>query len=392
MTTIRRARILGAVGACAILIAGTPVAGAHHSYDHDSIDVIATGLNAPRGLDFGPGGVLFVAEAGAGGDGPCFAGPEGDEVCFGLTGAITAIRGDEQWQAVTGLPSLADEDHFGVTGPHDVAWSAFGVVATVGLGADPADRDPVGAEGAALGTVVRADHRGAWKVGTTAGWESIADLAAFEAAEFPQQGSPTVEHPDSNPFGLAVHGGEVVVADAGGNTVVRFDQHPPNSGAVSLVTLLPFGSAEAPPFLGLPPGAQLDMQPVPTGIVRHGGSYYVGQLTGFPFPVGGASVYRVAKGQDPVEVAGGFTNIIDIAFDKKGRLLVLEMFTNGLLSGDLNGALWRVERDGSKTVVADGSDGLLAPAGVTVGTDGAYYVSNKGVGHPGAGEVLRIQP
>lgn len=70
----------------------------------------------------------------------------------------------------------------------------------------------------------------------------------------------------------------------------------------------------------------------------------------------------------------------------------IDVIATGLLSGDLSGAVWRVESDGSKTVVADGTDGLLAPAGVAVGTDGAYYVTNEGVGHPGAGEVLRIQP
>jgi hypothetical protein len=49
-------------------------------------------------------------------------------------------------------------------------------------------------------------------------------------------------------------------------------------------------------------------------------TYYVGQLTGFPFPPGGANVWRVKPGHDPQVFKGGFTNIIDIAFDKRGRL------------------------------------------------------------------------
>ena len=34
--------------------------------------VVMTGLDNPRDLAFGPEGALYVAEAGRGGDGPCF--------------------------------------------------------------------------------------------------------------------------------------------------------------------------------------------------------------------------------------------------------------------------------------------------------------------------------
>lgn len=104
-----------------------------------------------------------------------------------------------------------------------------------------------------------------------------------------------------------------------------------------------------------------------------------------------ATALRCAQ---PEMVAGGFTNIIDVAVDKRGRLLVLEMFTNGMLTAeqDPSGALWRVDRDGEKTLIADGDDGLLAPAGIAVGRDGSYYVSNQAVLGAGQGQVLRIRP
>ena len=73
--------------------------------------------------------------------------------------------------------------------------------------------------------------------------------------------------------------------------------------------------------------------------------------------------------------ATGFTNIIDIAFDKRGRLHVLEIFKNGLLSGDPTGALIRVNDDGSQTEVM--SDGLITPGGLTIRGHSAY-VSNCG--------------
>ena len=84
----------------------------------------------------------------------------------------------------------------------------------------------------------------------------------------------------------------------------------------------------------------------------------------------------------------GFTNIIDIAFDRRGRLVVLEIFHNGLLSGDPTGALIRVERNGTHTEIA--SAGLVTPTSVAVGADGSFYVSNRGT-FVGTGEVLRIR-
>jgi hypothetical protein len=59
-------------------------------------------------------------------------------------------------------------------------------------------------------------------------------------------------------------------------------------------------------------------------------------------------VFRVVPGHAPRVFARGFTNIIDIAFDKRGRLYVLEIATNGLLNTPANelpvGRLVRVNK------------------------------------------------
>src|SRR6185503_6883251 len=47
-------------------------------------------------------------EAGAGGAGPCFAGPEGP-ACFGHSGSVTRIDGSGQRRVLTGLPSYGEE-------------------------------------------------------------------------------------------------------------------------------------------------------------------------------------------------------------------------------------------------------------------------------------------
>ena len=88
-----------------------------------------------------------------------------------------------------------------------------------------------------------------------------------------------------------------------------------------------------------------------------GGDLYVGQLTGAPFPVGAANVYRVpANGGTPAVVATGFTNIIDIAFDRAtGVGYVLEHDADGIippLGPGVAGRLIRLNANGTQTVIS----------------------------------------
>jgi glucose/arabinose dehydrogenase len=122
------------------------------------------------------------------------------------------------------------------------------------------------------------------------------------------------------------------------------------------------------------------------------GDLYVGQLTGFPFVQGLASVYRVSPGQDPVVHCTGFKAIMDLAFGPDGSLYVVENATGGFPPpppfAPNSGQLSRVAPDCSRTALLVG---LNRPTAVAVGADGAVYVTNNGV-TPGAGEVLMIEP
>lgn len=365
-TTLRRRRTALALCSAALTVALVPGI----AYAQASVDTVATGLDNPRGLAFAPNGALYVAEAGRGGEGPCFGGPEGGEVCFGTSGAVTRIWHGEQERVLSGLPSIAARDGSAAIGPSDVSFQGAGnMYVTIGLGADPATRrdlPPAGQD--ASGWLLRGRQ-------AQGDWRQIADVAGYEARVNPDGGLE-----DSNPNSVAALPGGRAVADAGGNSLLWVAAN----GDISTLAVFPVRMVDHP-FI---PGTQLiPMQAVPTSVVQGpDGAFYVGQLTGFPFPKGGAKVFRVVPGEEPEVFAEGFTNIMDIGFADDGTLYVLEHAHNGLLSGDPTGALIRVDPDGSHEIVM--SEGLVLPGGLAL-HDGAAYISNHGQS-AGEGTVLRI--
>jgi len=399
----RRARRFAIAGVVALAMAVAPSAQAAAQ---PSFTVIANGLDNPRGLAFGPDGALYVAEAGRGGSGPCTPGPEGDEVCFGLTGAVTRIKGSQQSRSVTGLPSLAARDGSAASGPSDVSFLGLGFV-TIGLGADPATRTQLPPSARTLGHLMTFAPGAPPAVppAAAAGFEasanlaqllplarpldllrafapgvpravSLADVAGYEASANPDGGAI-----DSNPQAVQVGLRGAAVADAGGNSLVRvgFDRR--------FETLAAFDSrmVDAPPFLGQPPGTQIPMQSVPTGVVSRGGAYFVSELTGFPFQVGAARVHRVVPGQPPQVYATGLTNAIDLDFGPDGTLYVLEIAHNSLLADPPVGALVKIRPGQAPEMVLDG---LNFPTGLTI-QGGNAYLTDCGL-CAGGGRVLRV--
>jgi hypothetical protein len=213
----------------------------------------------------------------------------------------------------------------------------------------------------------------------------VADLGAFEARRNPDAGQPSATV-DSNPFSVdASRPRRILVTDAGGNTLLRVGPR----GGIRRLAVFPFGTALAPPFLGLPPGTEIPYQPVPTGVVRGpGGAAYVGQLTGFPFPAGEANVYRVGGRGTPQVESDGYTNIVDLAAGPRDSLYVLQIVSNGLTAEDPGpGKLIHLMANGSKHELAAGQ--LTQPTGVAVGPDGDVYVADRG-GSPTDGRIVRV--
>jgi sugar lactone lactonase YvrE len=385
LRSVRRVGVFAALLALAAATAlsgvatanSTSTSGARHA--GGTLRVVATGLDNPRGIAFGPDGALYVAESGSGGSGTCLPGPEG-EACFGSSGAVTRITRHSQRRVLTGLPSAAAKDGSAASGPVDLGFSGHTGYLLIGNpGGGTGTREAFGPAARRFGKLLKVSFHGI---------KAVADFPRFEEGNDPDDGGGAQpgQEIDSNPNGLLVRHHSQLVTDAGGNDLLKVD----HKGRISVVAVFPPRLVTPPPQ---PPGlpSPFPMQAVPTTVVKGpDGAYYVGQLTGFPFPKGGAKVFRVKPGHRPKVFAGGFTNIIDIAFDKRGRLYVLEIATDGLLAAGENelpvGRLVRVNKDGSRTTLA--KDGLLAPGGFVLG-HGAAFITNKSI-LSGAGEVVKV--
>lgn len=325
--------------------------------------VLASGLYSPRGLDVVAGHSFLVAEAGKGGTGPCAPGPLG-RMCVGRTGHLTWIAHGTRDRLVR-LSSIALKDGSFAFGPHDVARAGNGdVYATIGLAGNKPIRKAFGSEGAQLGTLVRLNAGG--------GLDVVADLLAFEA-----DNDPNHDGVESDPYGLLRLKGRTIVTDAAGNDLLRVA----DDGHVS--TLATFHDRTVATGNG-----KVSMDAVPTSVVRGpDGAFYVGQLTGFPFPLHGARVYRVEQGQKPEVYARGFTNIIDIAFDRAGNLYVMEIAHNSLATPNTpKGALIKVKPNGRRTILLRG---LSFPTSVAVAGHRELLITTCGI-CPGGGEVSRF--
>lgn len=405
----RQVAVLGVVATCGAIAVSLCVAGTASAsrlrHVTPAVRVVATGLNSPKHLTFGPGG-LYIAESGTGGPvgSNCVAGVgvtgAMTTICEGPTGSVAVLTRVGVRTVLSGLPSVTEEDNQETLGPADVTFARGGRFGRPALAvlfqdllvkADGTSGTPPPASTTFGKLLLASPFR------STLG-PTLANLAAFASAH-PQDpatlgglGETTY---DSDSYDITPYRGGYAIADAAANAVLWLGPH----AQLSLITRLPTKPETVPAGVLGPTAQTIDAQAVPTSIaVGRDGALYVGTLRGVPSLPGTADVYRVVPGRAAVAAVTGLSAVTDVAFDRQGRLLVLEYNTGGLLAPETTpGALLRVELHGRGAPVVRTLpvSGLFSPTGLAVSPrrDGAVYVSNHGTS-PGtatpSGELLKI--
>ena len=327
------------------------------------VSVYATGLNNPRGLKFGPDGDLYVAEGGLGGTnstiGLCTQVPTVGPYLGSPTGSRIS-RIDSHGHRVTvaeNFPSSQTNSESGslVSGVADIAFvdgRLYGILAGAGC-SHGVPSMPNG--------VVRVNKDGSWKL--------IANLSAFQMAYPTQVIEPDDFEPDGTWYSLVALDDDLYAVE-------------PNHGELDVITT--DGRINRIADISASQG-----HIVPTAMAVHDGDFYVGNLGTFPIVQGASKILRITKRGNVKVVVTGLTIVTGIAFDKRGRMYVLENTVGHAGPTPASGRIVRVTRHGDLKVIASN---LMLPTAMTFGRDGNLYVSAAGFGLPpkGLGQVLKV--
>jgi hypothetical protein len=327
----------------------------------------ATGLTSPRGLTFGPDGLLYVAEAGSGG--PLVASDTPDcpavfnvfgRYSAGFSGRVLRVRADGSKETVAdGLPSITDATG-AAFGPSDLAFIGNTLYVLLEMGGCSHGLPNNDA------AILRIDPDG-----TTT---QVANLGAWRASNPPNfikdRNDPTLT--DFEPGGvwhsMIAVGDALYVVETNGSTLVKVT---PATGAIEKLYDMSIDNAEHNPI----------------AIAQHRGRFHVGTFgeDGGPselavFDAGFSSYTLPFKSSNP---------IVGLAW-RREKLYAVEIFPlsdpwspNSAILVSFNPAT------GERKEVA--TQFASFPNGLVVGPDGALYTSNVASGGgPGDGSVLRI--
>jgi hypothetical protein len=372
------------ITAVALLAAATALAGGRVSSAHGGtgpssastvhMRVFASGFNNPRGLTFGPGGNLYVAEGGLGGShstvGRCrqaagaaapYTGSSHSRVLGGRIAKVTPSG--HVSTVVKALPSSQTSPALGslVSGVSSVAFIGhrmYALLAGAGCSHGVA-HIPNG--------VIRVHHDGSWKM--------IANLSRFQRHHPVKNPDDEDFEPDGTWYSMAAFDGVLFPMDSNHGELDRVTRR----GHISRVMDISAKVGHVVPTALLPIG----------GNARNP-AMFIGNLGVFGPPDGtvpNESVYRLTRAGHLAVRATGLEQVLGLA-RRNGVLYALEMSSTPGGPTPGTGAIVRVRRGAAPETVVSG---LTFPTGITVGPDGAFYVSNQGFGFgAGKGQVLRI--
>lgn len=347
--------------ACNVAFAWIVAAEPGYCQVSSNVTVKATGLNSPRGLKFGPDGLLYVAEGGLGGTtstaGMCDqVVPPIGPYTGGFTSRISTINTTGSRQTVVdNLPSSQTSMGSGglVSGVADIAFVGSTLYALIA--------------GAGCSHGLAGTPNGVLKIDIAKGTATpFADLSTFVQSNPVANPSPDDFEPDGTFYSLVSLGNKLFTVEPNHGEIDEID----SNGTIKRVVDI----------------SDTHGHIVPTALVYHNG-WYFGNLFLFPTLAGSSNVFSYANKRIRV-VVPQLTTVVGLAFDQRERLYILEMSpaTGGPMPG--NGKIVRYEYNGQLTDIATG---LSFPTAMTFGPDGLLYVSHKGFGFPpGAGEIVTV--
>ncbi|HET6358295.1 ScyD/ScyE family protein [Streptomyces sp.] len=333
-------------------------------------EVIASGLNNPRGIAVLRDGTVLIAESGTGKPG-CAAGTE----CVGATGSVYRVGGGRSsGRVVTGLQSVgvgpkSPQEPVSATGPNDVApGPRGGFVVLNGGGGNLEHRATLGEDGKYAGTLYQS--RSGRVLGDLVKYETEAD-PDWVLGHAPTPQEPTTAH--SNAWRFAQTRTGWLVTDAGGNDLVKV----PGWGRPSTETIFPDSkSADGKP-----------VQAVPSGVVVAGdGTIYVCDMGALK--PGASRIWKIVPGHKPQVLVNGLTALSDLALDSKGNLVALSLTGGYTQTGPLPGKVHKIDTLSKEVTEVPTGDKLSMSTGLGIGPHDEIYVTNKSVGT--SGELVRI--
>ena len=249
-----------------------------------SMTVIASGLNGPRGLKFGPDGNLYVAEAGTGGTnstvGTCVQVPSPvGPYTGGKTARISMIRRDgTRSTVVDDLPS--SQDSLGdISGVADIAFIDGQLYAVLGGGGCSHGNPDI------PNAVIKVDRY----AGT---WRQVADLSQFVMEHPAAHTNPGDFEPDETFYSMiAVRDTLYVVG--------------PNHGQV--LDVKPDGRIRQLIDISISQG-----HIVPTTIAVNDGTFHVGNLNTFPIMPGTSQILDISRKGEILRATPGFTTVVGL--------------------------------------------------------------------------------